>query len=46
MENMKEKENIFTKMVIIIFDNGKMAQRMEKEYYMIKTETFYMKEIL
>ena len=46
MVYLKEKEDIIMKMVNIIQENGKMIQSMEKEYYIIKMEINYMKEIL
>ena len=46
MVNLKEMENIFMKMVIIIQDNGKMVYFMEKELNIIQMEIYYMKVIL
>ena len=42
----KELGNIYMKMEIIISGNGKMMQKMEKEFYMIKRDILTMKVIL
>ena len=46
MINMKEMENIFTKMVKVIEGNLKMGSYMAKVYIIMKTEKFVMKVIL
>ena len=38
MINLKEMENIFFTMILIILENLKMVQRVEKEYIFIKME--------
>ena len=43
---LKEMENIYIKMAIIIQVNGNQIKLMGKEKYMIKMEILYMREIL
>ena len=44
--NLKDMENIFGKITIIIQGNGKTEIEMEKENYIIKMEILNMKAIL
>ena len=46
MINLKEMENIFTKMVKVIEGNLKMGSYMAKVYIIMKMEKFVMKVIL
>jgi hypothetical protein len=41
--NLKVIENIIMKMVIVILDNGKMVQDIEKVFYILKMEEQYIK---